>query len=142
VEARVAEVVLQRGRETLLVVDDELMIVEMLKMLFSELGYRVFATTNPLGAMDIFSERNEEIDLVITDQTMPKLTGETLAGRMLEISPEIPIILCTGYSEKMSEAHCRQLGIAKLVSKPVDTAYLSQVVRQLLDKKGLTPNRN
>ena len=135
VEARAAEVVLQRGRETLLVVDDELMIVEMLKMLFSELGYRVFATTNPLGAMDIFSQRNQEIDLVITDQTMPKLTGEILAGRMLEISPEIPIILCTGYSEKMSEAHCSQLGIAKLVLKPVDTAYLSQVVRQLLDKK-------
>lgn len=123
------------GTETLLIVDDEQMIVEMNKMLFSQLGYTVVVTTDPLEALEIFSSHPDNFDLVITDQTMPKLTGEELAVNILKIRPTMPVVICTGYSARMSEKRCRQLGIRKLVSKPVNITYLSQLVRQLLDNR-------
>lgn len=127
------EILPQHGRESILIVDDEQMIVEMNKMLFSQLGYTVFATTDPVKALERFTSSPGDFDIVITDQTMPKVTGEELARQMLQIRPDLPIVLCTGYSEKMDETHCRKLGITKLISKPVDTAYLSYLVRQILD---------
>ena len=134
-EAAVLEIAPQRGKETLLVVDDEQMIVDMSKILFSQLGYNVVVTTDSLDALELFTSDPNQFDLVITDQTMPKLTGEELAVKILKIQPGMPVILCTGYSEKMSEVRCRQLGIAKLVSKPVDITYLSHLVRQVLDNR-------
>lgn len=135
VELENKETVPLRGTESLLIVDDEQMIIEMNKMLFTQLGYRVFATTDPIEALDKFTLNPKNFDMVITDQTMPKLTGDALTKKLLKIQPNIPVILCTGYSEKMDEAHCRELGITKLVSKPVDTAYLSYLVRQVLDAR-------
>ena len=126
---------LEYGNETLLVIDDEQMIVDVNKMLFTQLGYKVVATTDAMEGLKLFTSGGNDFDLVITDQTMPKLTGEELAGKMLALQPDIPIILCTGYSERMSEVRCQEMGIAKLVSKPVDTVYLSQLVRQVLDNK-------
>lgn len=126
---------LEHGDENLLIIDDEQMIVDVNKMLFTQLGYTVVATTDPVEGLELFASAPYEFDLVITDQTMPKMTGEELAGKLFELQPDILIILCTGYSERMSEARCQELGIAKLVSKPVDTVYLSQLVRQALDKK-------
>ena len=134
-DAVVPDIDPQRGKETLLVVDDEQMIVDINTMLFSQLGYTVVATTDALEALELFTTGLHQFDLVLTDQTMPKLTGEELAGQILKIDPHMPVILCTGNSAKISEAKCRQLGISKLVSKPVDTIYLSHLVRQLLDSR-------
>lgn len=127
--------VLEHGNETLLIIDDEQMIVDVNKMLFTQLGYKVVATIDPLEGLELFTSGAGAFDLVITDQTMPKLTGEELAQKMLELQPDIPIILCTGYSAKMSEAKCHEMGIAKLVAKPVDTAYLTHLVRQIIDNR-------
>jgi CheY-like chemotaxis protein len=88
-----------------------------------------------MEGLKLFTSGPDDFDLVITDLTMPKMTGEELAGKMLELQPDIPIILCTGYSERMSEARCQEMGIAKLVSKPVDTVYISHLVRQVLDNR-------
>ncbi|MFT5728037.1 MAG: PAS domain S-box-containing protein [Desulforhopalus sp.] len=126
---------LEHGNETLLIIDDEQMIVDMNKMLFTQLGYKVVATTDSMEGLKLFTAGPDDFDLVITDQTMPKLTGEELAGKMLELQPDIPIILCTGYSERMSEARCQEMGIAQLVSKPVDIVYISRLVRQELDNR-------
>lgn len=125
----------QGGKEKLLIVDDEEMIIDLLKMLFTQLGYDVVATGDSLQALEMFTSNPQDFDLVITDQTMPKLTGEELATHILQIKGDIPIVLCTGYSERVSEAKCREIGIRQLVTKPVDTAYLSRLVRQLLDEE-------
>ena len=99
------------GNERILIVDDEDILVELNKQRLSKLGYEVVATTSSIDALDIFRKGPDTFDLVITDQTMPNLTGIDLASELLKIRATIPIILCTGHSETVSSEKAKEAGI-------------------------------
>lgn len=123
------------GTERILIVDDESMIVNMNKTVLERLGYTVSTTTDSLDALEKVRTNPDQFDLIITDQTMPNLTGAELAQKILKIKHNIPIILCTGYSSILSEGDALAIGIKKYTRKPVDRTTLAQVVRKVLDEK-------
>ena len=125
---------LPTGRERILVVDDEGMIVRLNKALFERLGYAVTATTDSREALELIRRHPNQFDLIVTDQSMPNLSGAELAREVLKIKSTIPIILCTGYSSAVSEKEALAIGIKKYVFKPVDLTTLAQIIRQVLDE--------
>jgi PAS domain S-box-containing protein len=122
-----------RGDERILFVDDEAMLVKMAKNFFQDLGYQITATTSSPEALRLFQENQEKFDLVITDMTMPQLTGADLSRALLKIRPELPIILCTGYSDSISAGEAKKLNIREFVMKPLLLKDLGLRVRRLLD---------
>jgi len=125
--------VLPGGKETVLIVDDEKEITITLSQILSKHGYKVQAFTDSMEAMRFFKEKPGAIDLVITDMTMPGITGSQLAREMLSIRPELPVILCTGYSDLISIESAREAGILAYLQKPVMMSTLLQTIRQQLD---------
>ncbi len=122
------------GKETILFVDDEETIVRLGKELLSQLGYTVEVQTSSLEALTVFRQNPDRFDLVITDQTMPGLTGEALSRELLRIRPEVPIILCTGFSHIMTAEKAKALGIQAYLMKPLAIRDLAPIVRHVLDK--------
>lgn len=120
------------GSERILFVDDERMLTEMGIELFGSLGYKVTGVTNSFEALKIFTLAPYEFDLVITDMTMPGLTGKELAEDIMSIRSDIPIILCTGFSESINEKEAQELGVKAFVMKPYSMSNLDGVVRQVL----------
>jgi PAS domain S-box-containing protein len=125
---------LPTGNERLLIVDDESAIVNLKKVVLEQLGYKVTATTESLDALKTIRADPSQFDLIITDQTMPELTGTELTREVLQIKPDMPVILCTGHSTVISEESALAAGIKKYLQKPVNRATLSQSIRQVLDK--------
>jgi len=125
--------VLPGGKEAVLIVDDEKEITITLSQILSKHGYKVQAFTDSMEAMRFFKEKPGAIDLVITDMTMPGITGSQLAREMLSIRPELPVILCTGYSDLISIESAREAGILAYLQKPVMMSTLLQTIRQQLD---------
>ncbi len=123
----------QHGTETVLFVDDEVSISEMGQDLLESLGYTVVTYNSAVAALDSFRNRPNDFDLIITDMTMPGMTGADLAVEILKIRPGIPVILCTGYSELISEIEAKQLGIREFVMKPYTVREMAQAVRRALD---------
>ncbi len=123
------------GKERILIVDDEDMLVELNEQRLTRLGYDVVATTNSMEALAIFRKEPHKFDLVITDQTMPNLKGTDLAMELLKVSATIPIILCTGQSDTLSPGKAREIGIQGFLMKPVVNRELAQLARRLLDAK-------
>ncbi len=123
------------GNERILFVDDEPSLVHIGKQILEPLGYEVEARTSSLEALELFKVKSEKFDLVITDMTMPKMTGDDLAREILKIRTNIPIILCTGYSKKISEGKAEALGVRALVMKPIVAEQLAKIVRQVLDEE-------
>ncbi len=123
------------GQERILLVDDEEQIVCMEKQILERLGYRVTACAGSTEALSVFSADPGQFDLVITDMTMPHMTGEVLARRLMELRPEVPVILCTGYSEMISEEKAMTMGIRKFILKPVVMSELSAAVRSALESR-------
>lgn len=123
-----------RGEEHILFVDDEALLVQMAEETLSQLGYTVTATTSPTKALEMFSQAPEEYDIVITDQTMPGMTGMELARTMLAAKPDLPIVLMTGYSESVTSDIARQSGLAEYLMKPVVEEELAQTIRHVLDR--------
>ncbi len=121
------------GDEHILVVDDEPPIVRMVCEMLERLGYRVTCTTDSTEALALFSAEPQLFDLVITDMTMPRMNGDTLARKILAIRPSVPVILCTGFNEHISEAQAEELGIAKFVMKPIIKRELAAAIRTVLD---------
>lgn len=121
------------GQERILLVDDEEQITAMEKQILERLGYQVTACSGSAEALSIFTARPDQFDLVITDMTMPHMTGEALAQKILAIRPELPVILCTGYSEMITEEKAMAMGIRKFVLKPVITDELAAAVRSALE---------
>jgi PAS domain S-box-containing protein len=121
------------GREHILLIDDEEMLVEMSRVMFERLGYRVTTRMNSTEALTLFRDSPESFDLVITDQTMPGMTGTNLARRMLQIRPDIPIILCTGYSSNVSEEEANSIGIKAYALKPLAKKDIGNLIRSVLD---------
>jgi CheY-like chemotaxis protein/anti-sigma regulatory factor (Ser/Thr protein kinase) len=122
------------GTEHILLVDDEEILVDMGKLMLERLGYRVTTHTSSLEALNAFSNQPEAFDLVITDQTMPGMTGIDLARRMLQIRPEISIIVSTGYSNLMSEEKARSYGIKGFALKPIAKKDIAALIRKVLDE--------
>ena len=85
--------------------------------------------------MALLKKTDRSFDLLITDQTMPHMTGEELAGAALKLYPDLPIILCTGYSNIVSEATAKQIGVARFCMKPLAIEELCKTIRELLDKE-------
>jgi DNA-binding NtrC family response regulator len=122
------------GTESILFVDDEEAVAETGKSILERLGYRVEAHTDPQKALDKFSAHGDDFDLVITDKSMPCLTGEELSKRLMEIRPDIPILLCTGYSDQIDAASAAAMGIKKFLKKPLEMGKLANIIRQVLDE--------
>ncbi|MCD6584191.1 MAG: response regulator [Desulfobacteraceae bacterium] len=133
--SREDEEMLPKGSERILLVDDEVTIMEMEQQMLEMLDYQVTATSNCVEAFQLFANRPDDFDLIITDMTMPEMTGAELARKVLIIRPEIPIILCTGFSELINEKKAKAIGIRKYIMKPIVTRELVTVVRKLLDEK-------
>ena len=122
-----------KGTERILFVDDEDPMAKMAKRMLEHLGYTVTARTSSLDALEVFRNRPHQFDLVITDMMMPKMTGDRLARQLLQIRPDIPIMLCTGYSERISAEKARSLGIRDLVMKPLVIHEIGETIRKTLD---------
>ena len=123
------------GTERILVVDDEESVLVMEKELLESLGYRVTAFVDSMDALDFFARQGEEIDLVITDQTMPLVPGALLIRELRKVRADIPIVLCTGYSSVMDENKAMELGVQEFLMKPFDVRRLALAVRRALEKK-------
>ena len=126
---------IQGGSERILLIDDEEVIVTLSKQMLERLGYHVTAHTNSLEALETFQANPNKFDIVITDMTMPNMTGDRLAQELLNIRSDISIILCTGFSEKISKEKADALGIRALLLKPVAMRNLANTIRQVLDKE-------
>jgi CheY-like chemotaxis protein len=113
-------------------VDDETGIVSIADKILSSLGYRMATFTCSVEALDAFKTTPGKYDLIITDQTMPRMTGADLARKVLEIRPEIPVIICTGFSRSISEAEAQDIGIKGLLMKPFTLQSLSKAVHSAL----------
>ena len=126
---------LPTGQERILFVDDENAMVSLNQQRLERLGYKVTGKTDPSEALEFFRSDPNQFDLVITDMTMPRMTGDKLAQEVLKIRSDIPIIICTGYSNRMSEAKAQELGIRKYIEKPIEMENLARSVREVLDGK-------
>jgi PAS domain S-box-containing protein len=129
-----AKTPLPLGHESILFVDDEPDLVDVGLQMLTMLGYRVTAINDSREALDRFQRSPHEFDLVITDMTMPRMTGDLLSQHLLAIRPDIPIIICTGYSEKVDPESIRSMGLAGLAYKPLITRDLAELIRQILDQ--------
>ena len=125
---------LPTGNERILVVDDESSIVTLQKSILEELGYKVATITDSLDALEKVRTNPDQFDLIVTDQTMPNLTGSELAQEILKIRKNMPIILSTGYSSVISEEKAIAIGIKKYLAKPIGRKELAQTVRMVLDQ--------
>ncbi|MFZ1986394.1 MAG: ATP-binding protein, partial [Desulfatitalea sp.] len=127
------------GNERVLLVDDELAIVKMGSQTLERLGYTVTTRTSSIEALALFRSRPNDFDLVITDMTMPNMTGADLAVELMHIRPGIPVILCTGYSNKISDPIATQIGIRAFAYKPLVKKDLAETIRKVLDQKAAGP---
>lgn len=125
------------GNEQILLVDDEQDLLDASEEFLTMLGYRVTTCASGTEALELFSKDPQQFDLVITDQTMPKLQGTQLASQLLALRQDMPIILCTGYSGKINEEEARNAGIKAFCQKPLKQSHLANVVREVLDAEQL-----
>ena len=135
IEERESPKKLPGGNERILLVDDEESIINIGERILHRLGYQVETEKNPVDALAIFKTDPGQFDLVIVDMTMPQMTGDKLAEEFLAIRPRMPIIICTGYSEKIDEEKARKAGIRAYVMKPIEMNEIANTVRQVLDEK-------
>jgi len=125
---------LHTGHENVLLVDDEPGIAAMGERMLESLGYQVTARTSSIEALELFKHEPGRFELIITDMTMPNMTGDRFSQEVMKIRPDIPIILCTGYSHQISEEKAKKIGIKAFVMKPLVKRELSSIVRRVLDR--------
>jgi len=123
------------GTERILFIDDEILLASLGKQMLESLGYDVTTRTSSIEALELFKARPDRFDLVITDMTMPNLTGDKLALKIVKIRPDIPIILCTGFSYKITEEKAKGMGIKAFLLKPILKGVMAETVRRVLDDK-------
>jgi len=123
------------GKERILFVDDEKEIAEITREILERLGYSVHVETNAVAALQTFKERPEEFSLLITDMSMPRMSGEVLAKKVHAVRSDIPIIICTGYGEVMDERRTRMSGVSKVIIKPATIDIFAKAIRGVLDKQ-------
>jgi DNA-binding NtrC family response regulator len=115
-------------------VDDEESIAQFGQDMLKSLGYEVLSKTNSLLALEIFKKDPQKFDLVITDQTMPNMTGDVLAKEIMKIRSEIPVILCTGFSHTITAEEAKAIGIRGFLMKPFVTSQIANTTRNVLDQ--------
>jgi len=125
---------LPMGTEKILFVDDEKVLADLGRQILGELGYQVETRTSPVEALEAFRANPQKFDLVITDLTMPQMTGLNLARKIMEIRPGMPIILCTGFSEQANEKAANAMGICAFLLKPLVMRDMAGAVRKALDE--------
>jgi CheY-like chemotaxis protein len=118
------------GSERILLVDDNEQVLEITGRILESLGYKVTSISNSLDALEAFRAQTEIFDLVITDQTMPNITGTELIKKIMETKPNIPVILCTGYSSLVSKEEAEASGIRAFLMKPIGREELAKTVRK------------
>jgi DNA-binding NtrC family response regulator len=138
VELSSEKVTVERGSEHILLVDDEEAISSLEKQILERLGYTVSERTSSFEALEAFRANPDRYDLVISDMSMPNMTGDALAREMLSIRPGIPIIICTGFSERVNEDLATGMGIKGFLMKPISISALANEVRRVLDKKNMS----
>ena len=134
-EAQSSTALTLQGKERILLIDDEAMLAELGQAMLIRLGYQVTTRRNSLDALATFQNQPDAFDLIITDQTMPGMTGVDLARRILQIRPQMPIILCTGYSSQISEDQAKAAGIKGFAYKPLAKKEIGELIRKVLDEK-------
>ncbi len=122
------------GSERILLVDDEPQIVQMEKQMLERLGYKVTELTDSSAALHVFRNAPDEFDLVITDMTMPRITGIELSRELMQIRPDIPVILCTGFSELVTREKAMERGIREYIMKPILKGEMAKSIRRVLEK--------
>ncbi|EKD39395.1 MAG: hypothetical protein ACD_75C00423G0001 [uncultured bacterium] len=126
------------GSEHILLVDDEAVLIEVLGDMLRLLGYRVTATTSSVGALRMFQASPADFDLLITDMTMPELTGDRLTIEVRAERPDLPVIICTGYNRRLSDNNPETLAVQAILMKPVEHIQFARTVRAVLDGKERT----
>lgn len=124
---------LLHGTEHILWIDDEKNLTELGKKTFESLGYRVTTSCSSLVAYELFRNNPDQYDLIITDQTMPDMTGDQLARNVLQIRPDLPIIICTGHSEVLNAEKAKEIGVKALIMKPWLIDELNSEIRKIFD---------
>ena len=130
----IAERKAPQGHESVLLVDDEAVLLDVGEQILGSLGYRVTAISSPVEALELFGKNPAAFDIVITDQTMPGLTGYELAQRLMEIRKDVPVILCTGYSDLVTAESASAGGIQAFVMKPLNRLAIAETIRKALDQ--------
>jgi signal transduction histidine kinase/DNA-binding response OmpR family regulator len=126
---------LKRGTERILLIDDEKTIVKAMQTALTLLGYNVTATTDSRDGLRLFLENPCFFDLVITDMTMPVMTGRELASEILSVRPDIPILMCTGYNEMINNEVAREIGIKELIAKPISLHEIAGKIHDVLHNR-------
>ncbi|MBF0551097.1 MAG: PAS domain S-box protein [Deltaproteobacteria bacterium] len=125
-----------KGTESVLLVDDEPGLADTGKMMLERLGYKVTARTSAVEALGTFMAHPDAFDLLITDMSMPQMTGDKLAQEIMRRRPDLPVILCTGFSEAINGDKVREMGISGFLMKPIDITRLAKLIRQVLENRG------
>ncbi|MFH1153091.1 MAG: response regulator, partial [Pseudomonadota bacterium] len=123
----------ERGTERVLLVDDEFPVARLERLMLERLGYEVTEQITSTGALRKFKENPGAFDIVITDMCMPGMTGEQLARELIAIRADIPVVLCTGFSEKINRNGALAMGIKGFLMKPVSKSDMAQMMRRVLD---------
>jgi len=131
-QASITEDSIASGTERILFVDDETALVNLGKRMLESLGYKVTTRTSSIEALELFKAKPDSFDLVITDMTMPNMTGDKLASELIRIKPEIPIIICSGYSAHINQEQALTMGIRAFISKPVLKGDIAKAIRNVL----------
>ena len=121
------------GTESILFIDDEEPLTDMGKRMLESLGYDVVTTTSSIEALELFKAQADRFDLVITDLTMPHMTGENLAKELMQIRPDVPVILCTGFSARIDEKKAMAMGIRAFIAKPILKHEIAEIIRAVVD---------
>ena len=127
------EMPIPTGSERILFIDDEAALADAGKHFLEALGYEVVTKTSSVEAFELFKSQPDRFDLVITDMTMPTLTGDKLAEQMMSIRSDLPMIMCTGFSARMSKTKALNLGIRAYLTKPVLGRQMAETIRMVLD---------
>ena len=128
------QIVLPSGTERILVVDDEISIVKLESQMLTRLGYKVTISIGSHEALNSFKKSPDAFDLILTDMSMPNMTGDQLAYEIRQIRPEIPIIICTGFSERINKENAQEIGVNGFLMKPIVKSEMAKMVRKVLDK--------
>jgi len=128
----------ETGIERILLVDDEISVAKLEGQMLSRLGYRVTVKTESNDALNTFKANPNSFDLVISDMTMPGMTGDQLTKKIISIKPGIPIIICTGFSERINKDQAKMLGVKGFLMKPVIKSDMAQMVRNVLDESKIS----
>lgn len=121
------------GTEKILLVDDEVYVIRMVSQVMKRLGYQVTSHTSSNEALKDFKDDPDKFDLVLTDMRMPGINGAILAQEILAIRPSIPVIINTGYSQKLNAEMAKEMGIKGVLRKPANKSELAAMVRKVLD---------